>query len=130
MNLAFNKRTGTYYLFIFLILCFIIIILQISSVQGNHRDTVLQKLPRETNLINFVRLFVLRLIYGFATMFGFGESISEVGDGALVPPGVDDDYIDDYRDYSYWPPSLVSVIAAFGNLYTQIQLQLYQIYQS
>uniref|UniRef100_A0A4P6D7K8 Protein rhodnius neglectus n=3 Tax=Rhodnius TaxID=13248 RepID=A0A4P6D7K8_RHOPR len=75
--------------------------LAISSVQGNHRDTVLQKLPRETNLINFVRLFVLRLIYGFATMFGFGESISEVGDGALVPPGVDDDYIDDYRDYSY-----------------------------
>ncbi|XP_022190562.2 uncharacterized protein LOC111048889 [Nilaparvata lugens] len=67
---------------------------------------------RETNLFNFMRLMVIRLIYGVAKMMGFEEGISEFANGALVPPGVednddygfgfgerDDDYNDDYDDY-------------------------------
>lgn len=62
---------------------------------------------RETNVFNFVRLVVVRLIYGVATMMGFEEGISDFANGALVPPGVDDDYggdiggVDDDRDYDY-----------------------------
>ncbi|XP_075219436.1 uncharacterized protein LOC142323544 isoform X2 [Lycorma delicatula] len=69
-----------------------------------------QKQTRETNVFNFVRLLVLRLIYGVATMMGFSENISEFANGALVPPGVEDDYgifgdrnseDDDYSYYDY-----------------------------
>jgi len=49
---------------------------------------------KETNAINFIRLSVMRLIYGVATRVGFGEQISEALNGAFVPPGVDD-----YDDY-------------------------------
>ncbi|KAK9874255.1 hypothetical protein WA026_002610 [Henosepilachna vigintioctopunctata] len=50
---------------------------------------------RETNPINFIRLAVMRLIYGLATRLGFGEQISEALNGAFVPPGADDyDYAD------------------------------------
>lgn len=40
-------------------------------------------------------------------MMGFEEGISDFANGALVPPGVDDDYggdiggVDDDRDYDY-----------------------------
>ena len=64
------------------------------------------KQTRETNTFNFVRLLIMRLIYGFATMMGFEEGLSEVANGAFVPPGIDDDYgafdLDDRdSDYSY-----------------------------
>ncbi|RZF40152.1 hypothetical protein LSTR_LSTR010104 [Laodelphax striatellus] len=67
------------------------------------------KQTRETNLFNFMRLVVIRLIYGVATMMGFNEGISEFANGALVPPGVEDndDYgfgfgeRDDDYDYDY-----------------------------
>lgn len=36
----------------------------------------------------------MRLVYGLATRFGFGEQISEALNGAFVPPEVD--YYDDY----------------------------------
>ncbi|XP_033607297.1 uncharacterized protein LOC117282301 isoform X2 [Cryptotermes secundus] len=54
---------------------------------------------RETNIFNFVRLLVLRLVYGIATSMGFGESISEFLGGIFVPPGVEDD--DDELDLDY-----------------------------
>lgn len=54
---------------------------------------------RETNVFNFVRLLVLRLVYGIATSLGFGESISEFLGGIFVPPGVEDD--DDDLDFDY-----------------------------
>ncbi|KAG8325294.1 hypothetical protein J6590_071084 [Homalodisca vitripennis] len=56
------------------------------------RQNQLLKQPRETNPFNFMRLLVLRLVYGIATMMGFEEGLSEVANGAFVPPGVDDDY--------------------------------------
>jgi hypothetical protein len=55
---------------------------------------------RETNIFNFVRLLVLRLVYGIATSMGFGENISEFLGGIFVPPGVEDD--DDDLDFDYW----------------------------
>ncbi|KAF2883363.1 hypothetical protein ILUMI_22808 [Ignelater luminosus] len=52
---------------------------------------------KETNAVDFLRLVVMRLVYGVATRFGFGENISEALNGAFVPPGVDD--YDDYGDF-------------------------------
>ncbi|XP_017779231.1 PREDICTED: uncharacterized protein LOC108564659 [Nicrophorus vespilloides] len=49
---------------------------------------------KETNAVDFIRLAVMRLIYGIATRIGLGEQISEALNGAFVPPGVDDDYSD------------------------------------
>jgi len=54
---------------------------------------------RETNIFNFVRLLVLRLVYGIATSMGFGETISGIFNGIFVPPGVEDDYDDLDFDY-------------------------------
>ncbi|XP_054281458.1 uncharacterized protein LOC128999122 [Macrosteles quadrilineatus] len=67
------------------------------------RQTQLLKQPRETNPFNFVRLLIMRLVYGFAVMMGFEESLTEVANGAFVPPGVDDDYggLDYSRDSDY-----------------------------
>lgn len=53
---------------------------------------------RETNIFNFLRLLVMRLVYGVATSMGFGEGISEFLGGIFVPPGVEDD---DYGDFDY-----------------------------
>jgi len=55
---------------------------------------------RETNIFNFVRLLVLRLVYGVATSLGYGESISEFLGGIFVPPGVEVDD-DDGLDFDY-----------------------------
>lgn len=51
--------------------------------------------PSETNLFNFVRIMVLRLVWGFASWMGFDEPLSEAFGGAFVPPGVDPDGDDD-----------------------------------
>jgi len=55
---------------------------------------------RETNIFNFVRLLVLRLVYGIATSLGYGENISEFLGGIFVPPGVEADDDDDL-DFDY-----------------------------
>nr|CAD7449971.1 unnamed protein product [Timema bartmani] len=65
---------------------------------GCHRKKSKQNLQsRETSMFNFVRLFVMRLVYGIASAMGFSEGISNFLNGAFVPPGVDDDY----GDYDY-----------------------------
>ncbi|XP_031331900.1 uncharacterized protein LOC116162426 [Photinus pyralis] len=59
---------------------------------------------KETNPVNFIRLVVMRLIYGMATRMGFGENISEALNGAFVPPGVEEDYdfdLSDQDDYDF-----------------------------
>ncbi|CAG9791300.1 unnamed protein product [Diatraea saccharalis] len=53
---------------------------------------------KETTPVDFTRLVVMRLVYGFAKVLGFEEPISEVLNGALVPPGADDDDFDDDDD--------------------------------
>ncbi|XP_014601891.1 PREDICTED: uncharacterized protein LOC106785719 isoform X2 [Polistes canadensis] len=52
---------------------------------------------KETNPVNFIRLLVMRLVFGVATSMGLGENISGVLGGIFVPPGAEDyaDYADD-----------------------------------
>lgn len=71
------------------------------QVLSNADTTEVKNNIKETNVFNFVRLVVLRLIYGFAKMLGFKENISDFADGALIPPGEDDDYSFDDYDRQY-----------------------------
>lgn len=63
----------------------------------SEKQLVLQR--KETTPVGFTRLLVMRLVYGVAKALGFQEPISEVLNGAFVPPGAeDDDDDDDYGD--------------------------------
>lgn len=46
---------------------------------------------RETDPPNFVRLVVMRLIYGLAVQMGFEDRLSGVLNGIFVPPNAEDD---------------------------------------
>lgn len=73
----------------------VLLVLCEARTKYSKKQLILQQ--RETNPANFVRLVAMRLIYGFASTLGLGDSISGVLNGAFVPPGVDD-YGDDYGD--------------------------------
>ncbi|XP_033330728.1 uncharacterized protein LOC117222852 [Megalopta genalis] len=45
---------------------------------------------KETNVANFMRLLVMRLVFGVASAMGLGENLSDVLGGIFVPPGADD----------------------------------------
>lgn len=60
------------------------------------KQMVLQR--KETTPVDFTRLVVMRLVYGFAKVLGFQEPIGEVLNGAFVPPGADEDDDDDDFD--------------------------------
>jgi len=47
--------------------------------------------PAETSAFNFVRLLVLRIVWGFASMFGLQEGLEDFMGGIFVPPGVETD---------------------------------------
>lgn len=57
---------------------------------------------RETNTPNFVRLVVMRLIYGIAAQMGLEERLASVFNGAFVPPNADEDdyggFLGDFGD--------------------------------
>lgn len=53
---------------------------------------------KETTPVDFTRLLVMRLVYGMAKVMGFEEPVSEILNGAFVPPGADDDDFDDDGD--------------------------------
>lgn len=63
----------------------------------------LRKKP-ETNVFNFLRLIFLRMIYGFASMFGLGDFLEDFAGGVFAPPNADYDGLDygndDYKEYS------------------------------
>lgn len=48
-------------------------------------------------MVNFMRLLVMRLVFGVASAMGLGENLSGVLGGIFVPPGADEygDYGDD-----------------------------------
>lgn len=58
------------------------------------KELTLQR--KETTPVDFTRLLVMRLVYGVAKVMGFEEPVSEILNGALVPPGAEDD--DDFDD--------------------------------
>ncbi|KAG6449783.1 uncharacterized protein LOC115443291 [Manduca sexta] len=66
------------------------------KVRDYPTDKQLTLQRKETTPVDFTRLVVMRLVYGLAKVLGFEEPVSEVLNGALVPPGVDDD--DDFDD--------------------------------
>lgn len=72
----------------------------IQNVEGEGNETkqsfVSFLQAKETNAPNFMRLLILRLIYGIASAMGLEDNIAGFLGGILVPPGVDDD--DDYGD--------------------------------
>lgn len=55
-------------------------------------ETFLAKQATETIPANFVRLLLMRLIYGFAASMGQEERLAEVFNGAFVPPNADEGF--------------------------------------
>ncbi|XP_056633884.1 uncharacterized protein LOC130443337 [Diorhabda sublineata] len=85
------------------VLIIVIVICLFCACEAKKKKHSKKKLLRqkETNPVDFIRLTVMRVIYGIATRVGFGEQISEALNGAFVPPGADydsDEYDDDF-DY-------------------------------
>lgn len=82
----------------------VIVLLLLSDCDARRRRRKSQKKSakqkeyelRETNPPNFVRLLVMRVIYGIASQMGFEERLSSIFNGAFVPPGADEggDYLD------------------------------------
>nr|KAF7423427.1 hypothetical protein H0235_008710 [Vespula pensylvanica] len=72
-------------------------IVQIECRSNNKKTKQLSLQSKETNPVNFIRLLVMRLVFGVATSMGLGENISGVLGGIFVPPGAEDyaDYADD-----------------------------------
>ncbi|XP_050083599.1 uncharacterized protein LOC126570118 [Anopheles aquasalis] len=73
--------------------------------RGPSRKTLKQLYyeSRETNTPNFVRLVLMRLIYGIATQMGVEERLDNVFGGAFVPPNAADegsDFFDVLSDES------------------------------
>ncbi|XP_023026109.2 uncharacterized protein isoform X1 [Leptinotarsa decemlineata] len=93
-----------------LMILLVVLVILLNCCDGrkrkkNSKQMILRQ--KETNPVNFIRLAVMRLIYGIATRIGLGDQISEALNGAFVPPGVDDyDYgegfgLGDQDDYDY-----------------------------
>lgn len=71
---------------------------QIRCVDGKGKKTTQLSLQsKETNVVNFMRLLMMRLVFGVASTMGLGENLSGILGGIFVPPGADDysDYGDD-----------------------------------
>ena len=70
----------------------------VAKKNNNNRITkYIEYETRETNPPNFVRLLIMRLIYGIASQMGIEERLSGVFNGAFVPPGAEDD--GDFLDF-------------------------------
>jgi uncharacterized MAPEG superfamily protein len=64
-----------------------------DQLEKQRQEQLFQE-TRETNTPNFVRLVLMRLIYGIASTMGVEERISGLFNGAFVPPNADNDYFD------------------------------------
>lgn len=84
----------------------VIAILLLSDCDARRRKKKAQKKSakqkeyelRETNPPNFVRLLVMRLIYGIASQMGLEDRVNGIFNGAFVPPNADGDG-GDYLDF-------------------------------
>ncbi|XKL64218.1 hypothetical protein PGB90_004304 [Kerria lacca] len=101
--IVFRLRDVTFWIIIFALLYFS------KAESETSSETALKKPTTETNVFNFFRLFIMRMVYGFASMFGLGEFLEDFAGGIFAPPstdydgfdyGSDDDY-KEYTDYDY-----------------------------
>ncbi|XP_014363155.2 uncharacterized protein LOC106714593 [Papilio machaon] len=77
---------------LFITLCLLVSLCEMKKKKMDYpteKQMVLQR--KETTPVDFTRLVVMRLVYGFAKVLGFDEPVSEILDGAFVPPGADDE---------------------------------------
>ncbi|XP_046737809.1 uncharacterized protein LOC124406445 [Diprion similis] len=77
-----------------LILLFVLLTIELGEGKTKKKTKQLALQTRETNVVNFVRLVVMRLVFGVASALGLRENLSGVLGGIFVPPGADD-----YGDY-------------------------------
>ncbi|KYN23076.1 hypothetical protein ALC57_04860 [Trachymyrmex cornetzi] len=85
-----QRRTRYGLLFQYLTICTDIAI-------RSKKTTQLSLQSKETNVVNFMRLLVMRLVFGVASAMGLGENLSGVLGGIFVPPGAEE-YNEDYGD--------------------------------
>ncbi|CAH2093616.1 unnamed protein product [Euphydryas editha] len=83
-------------LFFVMLFCVFTLCEMKKKIMDYPTDKQLTLQRKETTPVDFTRLLVMRVVYGLAKAMGFEEPISEVLNGALVPPGADDD--DDFDD--------------------------------
>ncbi|XP_015117240.1 uncharacterized protein LOC107041277 [Diachasma alloeum] len=88
-------RMKTAIVLIFFTICFNLSTIQCTLSFGKRKQFQLQN--KETNTPNFIRLLIMRLIFGLAKSMGLADRLSGFLGGIFVPPGADDyDYGDDY----------------------------------
>ncbi|CAG5047583.1 unnamed protein product [Parnassius apollo] len=81
----------------FIILCLLVSMCEMrKKIMDYPTEKQLELQRKETTPVDFTRLVAMRLLYGFAKVMGFDEPVSEILNGAFVPPGADDD--DDFGD--------------------------------
>uniref|UniRef100_A0A1B0CVF6 Uncharacterized protein n=1 Tax=Lutzomyia longipalpis TaxID=7200 RepID=A0A1B0CVF6_LUTLO len=90
------------------VLCFFIIVMLFlalcdarKSMNRRTRKKYKEYQLRETTPPNFVRLVIMRVIYGLATTFGMEERLSNFLGGIFVPPGADEDDYGGFGDGDY-----------------------------
>ncbi|XP_073822023.1 uncharacterized protein [Musca autumnalis] len=69
--------------------------LPLNMVHSNAANTPRQLIlgsGKETSAPDFIRLVVMRLIYGLATTMGVEERLEGLFNGAFVPPNADSDF--------------------------------------
>ncbi|XP_034936986.1 uncharacterized protein [Chelonus insularis] len=89
---------NTKYLFIMTIIIYSFLS-SIECKRAKLKQFALQQ--KETNAPNFIRLVVMRLIFGIAASMGYGDRLAGFLGGIFVPPGAEDydDYGDVFDDY-------------------------------
>ncbi|KAI4454844.1 structure-specific endonuclease subunit slx1 [Holotrichia oblita] len=97
--MLYNRRK-----FLFLLFLIVLVITSICDAKKKKKRTKTKQAysmvlrQKETNAVDFIRLVVMRLIYGVASRIGLGEQISEALNGVFVPPGVENEY-GDYGEF-------------------------------
>lgn len=92
-----------HFVFLFVLLC----VFNLCEMKKRKMDYPTEKQltlqRKETTPVDFTRLLVMRVVYGLAKVMGLQEPVSELLNGALVPPGADDDGdFDDDDDDSFF----------------------------
>ncbi|KAL9930764.1 uncharacterized protein ACN427_000062 [Glossina fuscipes fuscipes] len=75
----------------------------LAEMSKNRQLSFISAATKETNTADFIRLVVMRFIYGLASTMGVEERLEGVFNGAFVPPNADNDLFDfggltDYGD--------------------------------